>query len=212
MERVLAALADGDVALVSDAGTPLVSDPGYKLGQAVLEQGHEIVALPGPSAVLTALSVSGLPSDSFAFFGFLPRKAAARRQLLASIKAYPATLIFFESPHRLQAALADLLAVLEAERPLAICRELTKLYEEVWRGTLAEANEVWPARSPRGEFTLVVGGAMGPALWDKNQVEETLVRLIAAGNSRKTAVQQIVLESGWSKKEVYTLAQQVGEE
>jgi 16S rRNA (cytidine1402-2'-O)-methyltransferase len=212
LERVLAALAQGDVALVSEAGTPLLSDPGYELVQAALAEGFDVVSIPGPSALTAALPASGLPPDRFLFLGFLPRKAAERRRLLAEVTSEPATLVCFEAPHRLPATLADLVDMLGGERKIAVCRELTKLYEEIWRGTLAEAQQEWTRRKPRGEFTLVVAGAPPPAAWSETQVTTALTEARDRGLSTRAAVQQITARSGWPKRDVYALAQQIKSE
>lgn len=209
LERVLAALAQGDVALVSEAGTPLLSDPGYELVQAALAKGFDVVSIPGPSALTAALPASGLPPDRFLFLGFLPRKAAERRRLLTDVMAESATLVCFEAPHRLPASLADLVDILGGERKIAVCRELTKLYEEIWRGTLAEAQQEWTGRKPRGEFTLVVAGAAPPPAWSETQVATALNEALDRGLTAKTAVQQITARSGWPKRDVYALAQQI---
>lgn len=211
LEAIIAALTEGDVALVSEAGTPLLSDPGYELVRAAIDHGLAVVALPGPSAITTALPASGLPTDRFLFAGFLPRKAGARRQMLQEIQAQPATLVFYEAPHRLRDTLADMAAVLGDTRPVAVCRELTKLHEEIWRGSLAEAAGVWAEREPRGEFTLVVGGATAPATWTETEVTAGLARFFEAGVSAKEAVRQITDQSGWPKREVYRLAEQLKE-
>lgn len=206
LDRILETLAQEDVALVSEAGTPLLSDPGYELVRAALEQGIEVVPIPGPSALTAALPASGLPTDRFLFLGFLPRKTTERRRLLSEIKTQPATLIFFEAPHRLPATLGDMVDILGADRAIAVCRELTKLYEEIWRGTLAEAQQEWTHRKPRGEFTLVVTGAAPPSAWDEAQVREALSEELAAGNKPSQAVRQVTAQSGWPKREVYGLA------
>lgn len=209
LEQILRALSEGDVALVSEAGTPLFSDPGYELVRAAIEREIDVVPLPGPSALTTALSASGLPPDKFCFYGFLPRKQTARQKLLNEVAEQRPTLVFFETPHRLRASLVDMKDILGAERPIAVCRELTKLYEEIWRGTLAEAQQTWQEREPRGEFTLVVAGAPEPAAWDQLRVEAALAEIIRTGESRKTAVQTVAAQSGWSKRAVYALAQEV---
>lgn len=209
MERVLDALAEGDVALVSEAGTPLLSDPGFELVQAALQHGAKVVPVPGVSAVTTALSVCGLPPDRFLFMGFAPRKAVARKKWLAEVQQEPATLVFYESPHRVRAALADMVDVFGPERPVAVCRELTKMYEEIWRGTLHEAHREWQEREPRGEFTLVVGGAEAPEPWNEKRVEMLLCELFSDGHSPRDAVRQVVAESGWPKRKVYALAQTI---
>jgi 16S rRNA (cytidine1402-2'-O)-methyltransferase len=207
--QILEALKEGDVALVSEAGTPLLSDPGYELVREAIEQGFEVVALPGPSALTTALPASGLPVDRFLFLGFLSRKAGERRRLLEEISTQVVTLIFFEAPHRLRDSLSDMIDVLGGERAVAVCRELTKLHEEIWRGTLREALQEWTDREPRGEFTLVVAGAEAPVAWDKDQVEAALREALVAGVTPKEAVRQVTQQSGWPKREVYALVQTV---
>ena len=209
LERILDALAQGDVALVSEAGTPLLSDPGYELVQAALAQGYEVVSIPGPSALTAALPASGLPTDRFLFLGFLPRKSGERRRLLESIQAQPATLIFFEAPHRLRASLIDMVELLGPERVVAVCREMTKIHEEIWRGKLVEARQEWQQREPRGEFTLVVSGANPAPAWDQDRVETALADRLAAGLSAKAAVGEVTTLCGWPKREVYALAQQI---
>ncbi len=208
-ERVLAALAEGDVALVSDAGTPLFSDPGYELVRAAIERGFTVVSIPGPSALTAALPASGLPPDRFLFMGFLPRKSGERRRLLQTVSEQAATLVFYESPHRLRETLADMAAILGGERVAAVCRELTKLHEEIWRGTLTGAQQEWTEREPRGEFTLVVGGAPPPPDWAEAQLEAALRQALAAGMSAKEAVQQVTVQSGRPRREVYALAQKL---
>lgn len=205
LEQVLTALQSGDVAVVSEAGTPLLSDPGYELVRAALERGIRVVPIPGPSALLTALSVSGLPTDRFIYLGFLPRRSAERRQTLNEVAGLRTTLVCFEAPHRLVAALADACAVLGGERRCAIGRELTKLHEEVWRGTLAEALAEWQTRPPRGEFTLVIAGAPAEAAWDENRVRAALTELRAAGVSRTEAARQLARRSGWTRRALYAL-------
>lgn len=209
VEHILQVLEQGDVALVSEAGTPLLSDPGYELIRAVIARDIPVVPIPGPSALTAALSVCGLPVDKFLFLGFLPRKATARRQLLIEVAVQPVTLIFFEAPHRLTATLSDMIDLLGTERDLVICRELTKLHEEIWRGTLTEAYQIWTQLPARGEFTLVVAGATPADTWLKAQVEAALTELIAAGLTTKDAVRQVTSLSGWPKNEVYSLALQV---
>jgi 16S rRNA (cytidine1402-2'-O)-methyltransferase len=203
LERILAALETGDVALVSEAGTPLFSDPGYELVQVAVEHGFPVVSVPGPSALTVALPVSGLPMDRFLYLGFLPRKAADRRRALADVADVRATLVFFEAPHRLRATLADAVEALSGDRRCAVCRELTKLYEEVWRGTLSGALAEWRDREPRGEFTLVVEGAPEPGPWDEDQVRSALAALLAEGVSRSEAARRVAKQSGWAKSDVY---------
>jgi 16S rRNA (cytidine1402-2'-O)-methyltransferase len=157
-ERLAGRLQRGEMlALVTDAGTPGISDPAYRLTRAALEIGARVTAIPGPSAVVAALIVSGLPTDRFVFEGFPPRRSGPRRRALERLAELPHTLVFFEAPNRVHHLLADVLAVL-GDRPLAVARELTKLYEEVWRGTVSEYLAGTPSKPPRGESTVVVGG------------------------------------------------------
>jgi len=200
---LLEALAAGSTVLVvTDAGMPTVSDPGYRLVAAAAAAGVRVTSVPGPTAVTTALALSGLPSDRFCFEGFLPRKAGERRSTLAGLAAEPRTLVFFEAPHRLAAALADLAAAF-GERPAVVCRELTKTYEEVRRGTLAELAD-WAQGEVRGEVTLVVGGA--PAVHVDVEPAE-LARRVAvresAGEPRKAAIAAVAVESGLPKRAVF---------
>jgi 16S rRNA (cytidine1402-2'-O)-methyltransferase len=165
--RILAALAEGkSVALVSDAGTPLVSDPGYKLVREALAAGHRVLSLPGPSALLAALTSAGLATDTFLFAGFLPAKQAARRARLAQLDAVPATLVFFEAPPRLADCLADIAGVL-GPREAAVARELTKLHEQVRRGTPAELAQWAVGAPPRGEIVVLVGPPVAAAVTDE---------------------------------------------
>lgn len=205
--RILARLASGErVALVSDAGTPLVSDPGLKLVQAAIEAGNAVTVVPGPNAALAALVLSGLPSDRFMFAGFLPPKAAARRAALQELAPVKATLVLYESPSRLAAALDDMLAVL-GDRPAAVARELTKLFEEVRRGTLAElAAHYATIAPPKGEVTLVIGPPLdaAPAL-DEAALDARLDAALAA-HSLKDAVARVAAETGLPRRAVYLRA------
>lgn len=200
---ILSALAAGDVALVSEAGTPGVSDPGYELVVAAIAAGFPVVAVPGPSAVLAALAVSGLPAREFTFVGFLPRRSGERRRALASLAREPRTLVLFEAPHRLRGTLADMLAVW-GDRRVAVCRELTKVHEEVFRGRVSEALERFG--QPRGEFTLVVEGAAATvARADEGAAREALRRLRAEGASGRDAVRRVSQEWGLARREVYRM-------
>jgi 16S rRNA (cytidine1402-2'-O)-methyltransferase len=205
LERLLDALEVGDVALVSEAGTPVLSDPGYDLVSAAIERGLSVVPIPGPSALTAALSVSGLPTDRFLFLGFLPRKAGDRRRVLTEAADARATLVLFEAPHRVRATLADAVKILGADRRCAVCREMTKLHEEIWRGSLTGALAEWRSREPRGEFTLVIARAPPPLRWDEAQVREALAAQLASGVSRSEAARQVARLSGWSKSAVYAL-------
>ncbi|HWO94378.1 MAG TPA: 16S rRNA (cytidine(1402)-2'-O)-methyltransferase [Dehalococcoidia bacterium] len=203
LPRILATLEGGDVAFVSEAGMPAISDPGEMLVRAAIDAGHRVIALPGPSAVVTAIAVSGLPPRPFTFLGFLPRSAKERRKLLASMAPRPDTLVAFEAPHRLREALEDAMAML-GERRIAVCRELTKLHEEVFRGTLREALAYF--QEPRGEFTLVIEGApRGSGRIDEHQVLEELRALRDQGVSAKQAIAQLALTQGLSRRELYRL-------
>jgi 16S rRNA (cytidine1402-2'-O)-methyltransferase len=205
LETVLRALDAGDVALISEAGMPGLSDPGYELVRAAIERGYPVVPVPGPSAPVTALVASGLPSDSFLYLGFLPRRQPERRRLLAEVAQEQRTLVVFEVRHRLRRSLADVEAVL-GDRPLAVCRELTKLHEEVWRGTVRQARDHFDEVEPRGEFTLVIGGAPQEHVrWDEERVRAALDELLAQGLPRPAAARRIADASGWSRAEVYAL-------
>jgi 16S rRNA (cytidine1402-2'-O)-methyltransferase len=205
IEQLVAQLASEDVALVSDAGMPGLSDPGYRLVQATIEQGIKVVPIPGPSAAVSALISSGLPTDSFLFLGFLPRQKKARRSALAEVAALPYTLVLYEAPHRLLALLADIVDVLGA-RQVVIGRELTKLYEEIWRGTVLEAADYFGQDKVRGEVTVVIAGAEeSKPVWDEDAVRAAVLQAIEQGASRKDAAAQIAEQSGWRKRDVYKL-------
>ena len=201
---LLAALRAGQrVVLVTDAGMPTVSDPGYRLVAAAAAEDLPVTCVPGPSAVTTALAVSGLPTDRFCFEGFLPRKAGERRARLAELQSDRRTTVLFEAPHRLADALADMAAVLGPVRRAVVCRELTKTYEEVVRGTLPEL-VAWAADGVRGEVTLVLEGAPAPTV-DLTPAE--LVRQVgvreAAGLTRKEAIVAVASETGLPRRDVY---------
>jgi len=206
LDEILEALNTGDVALVSDAGTPALSDPGYELVQAALEAGFKVVPVPGPSAVVAALVASGLPTDAFVYLGFLPRKDSERRKLLESIAAEPRTLVAYESPHRLLDTLAEIEATL-GNRRVAVARELTKMFEEIYRGSAGEAHAHFAAKGVAGEITLVIAGAAGqPAeQWDETRVRGKLAELISTGLKRKEAAKRVAELSGWNTREVYNL-------
>ena len=196
--RILQALVEGDVALVSDAGAPAVSDPGSALVRAAAEHGYAVTPLPGASAVTTAVSAAGLPGDAFCFLGFLPRARNARRTLLDNVATLPWTLVAFETPHRLRASLEDILASL-GDRPITVCRELTKLYEELYRGAVSNALEHFQA--PRGEFVLVIDGSVsvrGEALEPRaadaatdDTLRQQLIALKAQGVTARDAATQL---------------------
>lgn len=201
LDYILDCLEDGDVALVSDAGMPGISDPGYELIVAANNRGIPVVPIPGASVVITALAVSGLATDRFTYIGFLPHKANGRRRLLESVADEYGTIVVFESPHRLRAALKDILLVL-GDRKVAVSRELTKLHEEVFRGTVSQAIEHFA--QPRGEFTLVIEGRGEK---EKPQLTEAIKKQLydmrLSGLTAKAAIAQIAGETGVSKRELY---------
>jgi 16S rRNA (cytidine1402-2'-O)-methyltransferase len=201
---LMTALADGaTVLLLTDAGMPSVSDPGYTLVRAAIEAGVPVTSVPGPSAVTTALAVSGLPVDRFCFEGFLPRKAGERRSLLAGLADERRTMVFFESPHRLADALADAAAAFGNDRPAAVCRELTKTFEEIRRGGLAEL-AVWAADGVKGEITLVVEGAPERVVeMDAAALAGAVAEEEAAGATRKDAIRAVVVRTGLPRRTVY---------
>ena len=204
--QLLEALQAGDrVVLVTDAGMPSVSDPGYRLVVAAVEAGIGVTAVPGPSAVLTALAVSGLPVDRFCFEGFLPRKAGERSRRLDELSEEPRTMVFFEAPHRTGAALQAMADALGADRHAAVCRELTKTHEEVRRDTLGNL-VAWASAGVRGEVTIVVSGASGePATTDPDTLRALVASEEAAGVSRKQAITDVARRSGVPKRVVYDL-------
>ncbi|HEX7976913.1 MAG TPA: 16S rRNA (cytidine(1402)-2'-O)-methyltransferase [Anaerolineales bacterium] len=206
LTHILAALNQGDVALVSDAGTPGLNDPGYELVRAALSAGYPVSPIPGPAAPVSALVASGLPTDAFLYLGYLPRKAAERRRMLGEVAGLPYTLIFLEAPHRVLDALRDLQTVL-GDRPAAVARELTKLHEEIFRGSLAEALAHFTDQAPRGEFTLVVGGKPQIAeSWSEERLRAALKEALASGEPPSQAAARIAAMAGWPRREVYRMA------
>ncbi len=205
LDPILAFLERGDVALVSDAGTPGLNDPGYELVRAVLEAGFPVSPVPGPSAPLAALVASGLPTDSFLYLGYLPRKKTDRQRLLASVAKQPYTLVFLETPHRLLEALADLEAIL-GDRQMCAGREMTKIYEEFTRGSISQVGKYYTAQAPRGEFTLVVAGSMPQAdHWNQEQIEMEINAALRSGESSAGLAARLAIESGWPRRKIYAL-------
>lgn len=201
LNHMLSHLEEEDVALVSEAGMPGISDPGYELIVAAIEHGIPVVPIPGASTVTTALAISGLATDRFTFLGFLPNKSVSRRRLLASVMVEKSTLLVLEAPHRLPASLKDILSTL-GDRRLAVCRELTKLHEEIFRGTVSQALAYFTL--PKGEFTLVIEGnkeEVQPQL--TGEIEKKLKELHLSGVSAKEAVASVAAETGLSKRELY---------
>jgi 16S rRNA (cytidine1402-2'-O)-methyltransferase len=202
--QILALLESGDAALISEAGTPAISDPGVHLVEAVTEAGHDVVPLPGASAVVTALAAAGLPVRSFRYVGFLPRQSGARRRILAELEASPDTIVAFEAPHRLRKALIDIDATL-GERRLIVCRELTKRFEEIFRGSAEEALDHFD--KPRGEFTLVIEGfdadGTQPHPQEAIDVDAALLELREEGMRARDAVRTVTERSGLPHRHVY---------
>ncbi|NLT26159.1 MAG: 16S rRNA (cytidine(1402)-2'-O)-methyltransferase [Microbacteriaceae bacterium] len=202
-EAIAALAAEHDVVLVSDAGMPGISDPGYPVVVACHEAGVTVTSAPGPSAVITALAISGLPTDRFCFEGFVPRRAGERARAIAALADEPRTSVFYESPHRLGATLAELAAA-HPDRLVAVCRELTKLHEEVVRGPAAEVAE-WAADGVRGEIVLVVAGAPARAA-DPDAALARVRELVAGGMRLKDAAGAVAEETGLGKRDLYEAA------
>jgi 16S rRNA (cytidine1402-2'-O)-methyltransferase len=209
LPELLAQLQHGqDIALVSDAGMPGISDPGFELVEACAEAGISVVAIPGATAAITALCISGLPPQPFVFEGFLPTKGRDRRDHIARLADEPRTLVLYEAPHRLLTTLKDLQGPFEETRRLAVTRELTKQFEEVWRGTLAEAIAHFTTTAPKGEFTLVIAGkppSETPPLTTA-ELQHQLTVLLTQGLSRSQASRQLAQTTSYSKREIYQLA------
>ena len=202
VDAVLARLERGEtVAVVSDAGLPGISDPGERLVRAAADAGYPVSVVPGPSAGVAALVISGLPTGRWVFEGFLPRKGRDRADRLAAIAAEPRTAVLYEAPHRIRATIADLAAACGPERRVALVRELTKLHEEVWRGTLGAATSI--EREPRGEYVVVVEGAPPAAAVTDDEVEHALAGWLAGGADRRTAVAEVAAALGVPKRRVY---------
>jgi 16S rRNA (cytidine1402-2'-O)-methyltransferase len=203
LQYILHALERQDVALISKAGMPGISDPGYELIKAAVENGFAVVPIPGPSALISALVVSGLPTDSFVYLGFLPRQRGKRTRLLSSLASEARTIVAFEAPHRLVDALQDVRETL-GDRSLAVTRELTKLHEEVVRGTASQVLDHFQSVPPRGEVTLVIAGAE-EASWEADQVENALRRLTREGLSGREAVKEVAKMGRRPRSEVYRI-------
>jgi len=198
----------GDVALISDAGTPAVNDPGYELVVSALKNGHNVSPIPGPSAPVAALAASGLPTDAFLYLGYLPRKANERRQQLAHIANYPYTLIFLEVPHRLLASLQDIADIL-GNRHIAIARELTKIHEEIFRGAIHSALIHFQNHEPRGEFSLVLeGNHEGQSRWTEQALIAWIGEELANGKSASQIAAAAAQISGWQRREIYSFINQ----
>jgi 16S rRNA (cytidine1402-2'-O)-methyltransferase len=207
VDGVLARLARGErVALVSDAGMPGISDPGERLVRAVVAAGHRVEVVPGPSAAVAALVVSGLAAGRFVFEGFLPRRGAGRHERLAAVAGEPRTVVLYEAPHRLARTLADLVRACGGDRRVAVARELTKLHEQLWRGTLAAAATWAAAAPPRGEIVLVVDGAPAAPAPGDDAVAAALRAELAAGASPRDAARAVAARLGAPRRDTYELA------
>lgn len=211
LDEILSALELGDVALVSDAGTPGLNDPGYELVNHVIREGYPVSPVPGPSAPIAALVASGLPTDAFLYQGYLPRKSQERRQRLEQVAGLPYTLVFLEAPHRLLDALQDLEAVL-GDRPACVARELTKLHEEIFRGTLSQASAHFSNQPPRGELTLLIAGNDQPLeRWSGEQLDSAIRQQLAQGASPSALAARLSARSGWPRREIYRLVTEISQ-
>ena len=207
LDVILTALSRGDVALVSDAGTPAINDPGYELVKAALDAQYTVSPVPGPSAPVAALAVSGLPTDSFLYLGYLPRKTSERKTLFARVQELAYTLIFLESPHRVLESLTDMQAAL-GDRPMAAARELTKIYEQVVRGPISQVKAHFIKNEPRGEFVLVVGGqsvANSPAAWSEEELLTAIQKSLQAGLPAREIAAELTKKSGWARRTIYKM-------
>ena len=209
VDFILEKLSEGDVALVSDAGTPAINDPGYELVKAALASGFDVRPVPGPSSPIAALTVSGLPTDSFLYLGYLPNKSTERRKAVSQVSALTYTLIFLESPHRIVDSLEDIFSVL-GDRRICVAREMTKMYEEYWRGSVSGALEYFKSKDPRGEFTLVIEGqqTIDRGRWVEDELLKAIKNELKADKSAKEISTELAEQSGWNKKEVYALINQ----
>ncbi|HEY5728441.1 MAG TPA: 16S rRNA (cytidine(1402)-2'-O)-methyltransferase [Anaerolineales bacterium] len=206
LDFILEKLSNGDVALVSDAGTPAINDPGYELVHAALASGFDVLPVPGPSASLAALTVSGLPTDSFLYLGYLPHKTSERHKFVGQVTNLSHTLIFLESPYRIVESLEDLLSVL-GDRRICVAREMTKMFEEYWRGTISGAVEYFKSQPARGEFTLVIEGKAKDEKekWREDQLLDAIKEEMKSGRSAKDTSAGLSKTSGWSKRDIYSI-------
>src|SRR5574339_94104 len=209
LDFILEKLSTGDVALVADAGMPAINDPGYELVKAALAARHDVKPIPGPSAPITALTVSGLPTDSFLYLGYLPQKTSERHKRLEEVESQPYTLVFLESPYRVVEALEDIFSIL-GDRRICVAREMTKMFEEYWRGHVSGAVAYFKNQPPRGEFTLVVDGKKldGTQKWTEAQLQMAIENELKNEKSAKEISAELAKQSGWNKKEIYSLISQ----
>ncbi len=207
LDAILNALSEGDVALVSDAGTPAINDPGYELVRAALDAKHTISPIPGPSAPLAALAASGLPTATFLYLGYLPRKTSERKALFEKVGALPHTLIFLESPHRVVESLTDMQVFL-GERPMAAAREITKMHEQFVRGSIGQVKEHFSKNEPRGEFVLIIGGSEetgSPETWTEDEIRKAIEKMTQTGLPAKEIAAELSKKSGWERRVIYKM-------
>src|SRR6266545_3403661 len=209
LDFILDKLAMGDVALVSDAGAPAINDPGYELAKAALASKYKARPVPGPSAPVAALTVSGSPTDSFLYLGYLPHKTSEHHKRLEEIESQPYTLVFLESPYRIVEALEDIFSIL-GDQKICVAREMTKMFEEYWRGNVSGAVQYFNTQPPRGEFTLVIDGKKmdGNERWTEAQLQLAIENELKNEKSAKEISAELAKQSGWNKKEIYTLINQ----
>jgi 16S rRNA (cytidine1402-2'-O)-methyltransferase len=210
--RVIETLATGDIALVSDAGTPGLNDPGYLLVKAAVEAGHNVSPIPGPTAPIAALVSSGLPTDKFLYLGYLPRKSGERVKMLGSVKELPFTLIFFEAPHRIEDSFQDLLSVL-GDRQIAVAAELTKMYEEIFRGSISEAIKQFEKKPARGEYTLVIEGfSKDMDVWGEEKMQSMIKSEVKIKIPPSQLAKELSLKSGWPRRAIYNLIKDISKQ
>lgn len=209
-EEIVTMLHSGaNIVLITDAGTPGISDPGERVVRAVIEAGLKVTCAPGPAALVMALVMSGLPTARFVFEGFIPRSGVERSQRLDEIANEPRTVVLYEAPHRVAKTLADLEVVCGPLRKVVIARELTKMHEEMWRGTLHEASAIAQAAEPRGEYVVMLAGALPPAPPTDEELAEAVREQIKSGNSKKDAASRVATKYGVAKRRVYEIALQI---
>ena len=206
LDFILEKLSTGDVALVSDAGTPAINDPGYELVQAALASNYDVIPVPGPSSPIAALAVSGLPTDSFLYLGYLPHKTSERHKRLQEVESQVFTLIFLESPYRVVESLEDIALIL-GNRKICVAREMTKMFEEYWRGDVSSAVEYFKSQPARGEFTLVVEGKSQQEIrvWTEEELRAAIERELINEKSAKEISVELAEVSGWNKREIYSI-------
>jgi 16S rRNA (cytidine1402-2'-O)-methyltransferase len=213
LDAIMTALSQGDVALVSDAGTPAINDPGYELVKSAISAGHSVSPIPGPCAPIAALAASGLPTDTFLYLGYLPRKTSERKALFERVGELPYTLIFLESPHRVLDSLKDMQAFL-GDRDAAAAREMTKLYEQFVRGRISQVRDHFIQNEPRGEFVLIVGGQAEPEhaeIWSQADLVRSILESLQAGRPAKEIAAGLAQKSGWARRDIYKLALEIRE-